>query len=96
MSYMSLFDKDWGIKDKSNDVELDLNYLFQQIEQDLSNVLLEPNSGEDATDGAFTFIEKLTKSLQAEFDGYIGQSDSDKKRFITSLTKMTASKKSSK
>ena len=29
MSYMSLFDKDWGIKDKSNDVELDLNYLFQ-------------------------------------------------------------------
>ena len=87
---MRLFDMDGAIKDENNERELGLNYLFQQIEQDLSNLPLQPNSGEDATVGAFTFIEKLTESLQAEFDESIGQNDSNKKQFIRSLTKVFA------
>ena len=67
----TLFDIEGRSQDENNEIELDLNFLFQQIEQDLSDLLLEPKSGEDTTDGTFTFIENLT---EAEFDESVGQS----------------------
>ena len=90
MSDMDLFEIDWAVQDKNNEIELDLNFLFQEIEQELSNLLSEPKSGEDATDGAFAFIENLTNHLQAEFYKPIGDCDSDKKQFIKSLTTIFA------
>ena len=86
----SLFDIKWRSQDKNNEIELDLNFLFQQIEQDFTELLLEPKSGEDVTDGTFTFIENLTENLQVEFDESVGQSDSDKRQFIKSFTKIFA------
>ena len=86
----SLFDIEWRSQDKNNEIELDLNFSFQQIEQDFTELLLEPKSGEDVTDGTFTFIENLTENLQVEFHESVGQSDSDKRQFIKSFTKIFA------
>ena len=86
----SLFDIEWRSQDKNNEIELDLNFSFQQIEQDFTELLLEPKSGEDVTDGTFTFIENLTENLQVEFHESVGQSDSDKRQFIKSFTKTFA------
>ena len=86
----SLFDIKWRSQNKNNEIELDLNFLFQQTEQDFSELLLEPKSGEGVTDGTFTFIENLTENLQVEFDESVGQSDSDKRQFIKSFTKIFA------
>ena len=36
---MCLFDMEWTGQDKTNEIELELNFLFQQIEQELSDLL---------------------------------------------------------
>ena len=64
------------------------NFLFQETEQELSDLLLEPKGGEDATDSAFAFIENLTNHQQAEFYETVDAGDSDKKQFISSLTRI--------
>ena len=66
------------------------NFLFQETEQELSDLLLEPKGGEDATDSAFAFIENLTNHQQAEFYETVDAGDSDKKQFISSLTRIFA------
>ena len=87
---MNLFEMEQAVQDKNNETELDLNFLFQEIEQELSDLLLEPKGGEDATDSAFTFIENLTNHQQAEFYETVDAGDSDKKQFLSSLTRIFA------
>ena len=87
---MNLFEREWAVPDKNNETKLDLNFLFQETEQELSDLVLEPKGGEDATDGAFAFIENLTNHQQAEFYETVGTGDSDKKQFISSLTRIFA------
>ena len=73
MSQIDLFDMEWNNNDQKNEIEIDSTYLFQEIERQLSEYLLEEKGEGDSTDGAFSFIENLTNKLQAEFDETIGE-----------------------
>ena len=61
--------------------------LFQEIEKELSDSLLEEKGKGDSTDGAFTFIENLANKLQTEFDETVGE-DGEKRQLIRSLIRV--------
>ena len=63
--------------------------MFQEIEKQLSEVLLEKKGEEDSTDGAFSFLENLTNNIQTEFDEIMGESGEKKQQFIRSLTSIS-------
>ena len=89
MSQIDLFDMAWDINDQKNKMEINSLSLFQEIERQLSETLLEEKSEGDLTAEVFSFIENLTNKLQTELDETIGE-DSEKRQFIRSLTKIFA------
>ena len=89
MSQPDLFEMEWGTINQKNEIEIDASFMFQEIERELSEYLLEEKSEGDSTDGAFSFIENLTNKLQTELDETIG-GDGEKRQFIRSLTRIFA------
>ena len=89
MSEPDLFEMGWGNINKKHEIEVDAIFMFQEIEKQLSEILLEEKGEKDSTDGAFSFIENLTNNIQTEFDKIIGESG-EKKQFIRSLTRIFA------
>ena len=89
MSQPDLFAMERGTINQKNETEIDASFMFQEIERELSEYLLEEKSEGDATDGAFSFIENLTNKLPTEFDETIGR-DGEKRQFIRSLTRIFA------
>ena len=89
MSQIDLFDMEWDINDQKNKMEINSLSLFQEIERQLSETLLEEKSEGDLTAEVFSFIENLTNKLQTELDETIRE-DSEKRQFIRSLTKIFA------
>ena len=79
--------------EKEDEIEIDAPFLFQEIEKELKEYLLEQQVEGDSTDGAFDFLDNLTIRLQENFDEIIGE-DNDKKSFIKSLTRIFAIQKS--
>ena len=75
---------DWEVKE-----EIDTPFLFEEIEKELKTYLLEQQVKEDSADGAFDFLDNLTKRLQEDFDKIVRE-NSDKKSFIKSLTRVCA------
>ena len=74
MSQPDLFEMEWGHINEKHEIEVDAIFTFQEIEKQLSEVLLEEKGEEDSTDEAFSFIENLTNNIQTEFDEIIGES----------------------
>ena len=89
MSQHELFEMEWGNSNLKNTIEIDATFLFQEIERQLSEYLLDEKGEGDSTDGVFPFIENLTNNLQTEFDESMGE-DGQKRHFIRSLTKIFA------
>ena len=87
MSKIDLFEMEWENISQKNELEINSLSLFQKIEKELSESLLEEKGEGDSTDGAFTFIENLTNKLQAEFDETIGD-DGEKRQLIRSLIRI--------
>ena len=85
MSQPYLFEMEWGTINQKNEIEIDASFMFQEIERELSEYLLEEKSEGDSTDGAFNFIGNLTNKLQTKLEETIGR-DGQKKQFIRSLT----------
>ena len=63
--------------------------IFEEINKELEEYLLEKSIDADSTDGVFDFLETLSAKIQEELDKLI-ESDSDKKRFIKALTRIFA------
>ena len=87
MSQPDFFEMEWGNINEKHEIEVDAIFMFQEIEKQLSEVLLEEKGKKDSTDGAFSFIENLTNNIQTGFDKIIGESD-EKKQFIRSLMRI--------
>ena len=87
MSQSDIFDMEWGYDDEKKDIEIDAPFLFEEVERELKEYLLEQRLEGDSTDGPFDFIENLTYRLQEDFDEIIGE-DNVKKSFIKSLTRV--------
>ena len=87
MSKIDLFEMEWENISQKNELEINSLSLFQEIEKELSESLLEEKGEGDSTDGAFTFIENLTNKLQTEFDETVGK-DGKKRQHIRSLIRV--------
>ena len=59
--------------------------IFEEINKELEEHLLEQSINTDSTDGVFDFLEALTNCVQEDFGELIGEV-SDKKRFVRALT----------
>ena len=63
--------------------------IFEEINKELEEYLLEKSNDTDSTDGVFDFLELLSAKVQEEFDELL-EGDSDKKRFIKALMRIFA------
>ena len=63
-------------------------YIFENITDELEEFILDEVEA-DAEDGFFNIVDDLTNKLQEDYEELIGE-DSDKKRFIRSLTRVFA------
>ena len=72
---------DWEVKE-----EIDTPFLFEEIEKELKTYLLQQKVKGDSADGAFDFIDNLTKRIQEDFNKIVRE-NSDKKSFIKSLAR---------
>ena len=68
---------------------LDTPFIFDNITNELEEYLLEEQGESDAEDGLFSIVESVTSKLQEDYDELIGN-NTDKKRFIKSLTRVFA------
>ena len=62
----------------NNGKSIDAKFIFEEINKELEEYLLEKSTDTDSTNGVFEFLESLTKSMQKDFDEIIGE-DSVKK-----------------
>lgn len=85
MTSLTLFDME--LDDRP--VEIDTPAIFDKIERELREHLLELSDEGDSTDRIFDILDNLTNMLQEDFDEISGEK-SDKKRFIKSLTHIFA------
>ena len=89
MSSCNLFDMKLEQEEEKEEIEIHTPFLFQEMEKELKEFLLEQQVEGDSTDGAFDFQDYLTNRIQEDFDEVIGE-DNDKKNLIKSLTRIFA------
>ena len=78
MSQSDLFDMEWFLEDEKKETQIDATFLFQELERELGEYLLDQQLEWDSTDGAISFIEDLTNRIQEEFDETIGEDGEEK------------------
>lgn len=78
MSQSDLFDMEWFLEDEKKETQIDATFLFQELERELGEYLLDQQLEWDSTDGAISFIENLTNRIQEEFDETIGEDGEEK------------------
>ena len=78
MSQSDLFDMEWFLEDEKKETQIDATFLFQELERELGEYLLDQQLEWDSTDGAISFIENLTNRIQEEFDENIGEDGEEK------------------
>ena len=74
----------FGVKQIDGDSSFHLPLIFEEINKELEECLLEKSVNTDSTDGVFDFLEILSNQVQENFDELIGE-DTNKKRFIKTL-----------
>ena len=67
----------------------DNTLIFEEISRELEEFLLRENGDADLADGIFEFLSEISYQIQEEFDELLGK-DTDKKRFLKSLSKILA------
>ena len=75
----------FGLEQLEADSSVDPILIFEEINKELEEYLLEKSIDIDSTDGVFDFLETLSNQVPKNFDELIGE-DIDKKRFIRALT----------
>ena len=71
------------------DTKIDIKLLFEEIRKEVDKYLPEQSNDTDSTDGVFNFLTTLSEKIQEEFDELL-DGNSDKKRFLRALTKVSA------
>ena len=85
MANTCLFDMELDAQPKIGNT----SFVFDNIITEFDEYLLEEQVESDAEDGLFSIEESVTNRLQESFDELIGD-DTNKKRFIKSLTRIFA------
>ena len=84
MSSGNLFNMKLEWEEEKEEIEIHAPFLFQEMEKELKEFLLEQQVEGDSKDETFEFVDNLTNRIQEEFDEIIGQ-DINKKSFIKLL-----------
>ena len=63
------------------DSGVDTTPIFEEINKELEEYLLEKGSNTDSTDSVFDFLKVLSNRVQEDFNELIGE-DTNKKQFI--------------
>ena len=69
--------------------KVEATMIFEEINKELEEHLLEKSNDADSTDGVFDFLESFSAKVQEEFDKLL-EGDSDKKLFIKALMRIFA------
>ena len=69
------------------DSVIDATVIFEEINKELEEYLLEKNIDTDSTDGVFDLLQSLANRVQEDFDGLIGE-DTNKKCFVRALMRI--------
>ena len=79
----------FGFEQIEADSGVDPTLIFEEINKELEEYLLEKSINTDSTNGVFDLLETLNNQVQENFDELIGE-DTNKKRFITALARILA------
>ena len=79
----------FGLEHIVADNETNNTLIFEEITRKLEAYLLEESDDADSTDGVFDFLISLADQVQEEFEELL-DSNSDKKRFLRTLSKIFA------
>ena len=79
----------FGSPQKEPGSNTDNTLIFEGISRELEEFLLRENDNVYLTDGVFEFLVEISNQVQEEFDKLLGE-DTDKKRFLKSLSKIFA------
>ena len=63
----------FGLEQIDDKKILHTSLIFEEINRELEEYLLEKSKDSDSTDGVFDFLEGLSKRIQDEFDELIGE-----------------------
>ena len=87
MSKPAQFDEEnlFGLDVKTENKELP-TYLFEEIEQELTSIIIDENGAKEETDGAFDVIRHIAKNIRSEIDNFV--ENGDLKKFLYVLTKI--------
>ena len=61
-------------------------YLFEEIESELTNIIIDESSPEEETDGAFELIRNIVDNVRSEIENFV--ENEDLKKFLYVLTKV--------
>ena len=64
----------FGIEVKTENSELP-TYLFEVIEQELTRLIIEKNSAEEETDGAFDVVRDIVANIKSEIENFVENKD---------------------
>ena len=77
----------FGFKQIEVDNRVDATLIFEEINKELEEYLLEKSIVTDSIDGVFDFLEWLNDRKQKDFKELL-EGEADKKRFIKALTRI--------
>ena len=77
----------FGFKQIEADNRVDATLIFEEINKELEEYLLEKSIVTDSIDGVFDFLEWLNGRKQKDFKELL-EGEADKKRFIKALTRI--------
>ena len=77
----------FGVEAKTENRELP-TYLFEEIEKELTSLIIDENSVEEETDGAFDVIRNIAENIRSEIDNFVDLKNGDLKKFLYVLTKI--------
>ena len=77
----------FGFKQIEADNRVDATLIFEEINKELEEYLLEKSIVTDSIDGVFDFLEWLNDRKQKDFQELL-EGEADKKRFIKALTRI--------
>ena len=71
----------FGFEQIEVDSGVDTTLIFEEINKELEEHLLEKSTNTDSTDSVFDFLEVFSNRVQEDFNELIGE-DTNKKQFI--------------
>ena len=87
MSKLALLSEEnlFGLEVKTEKSQLP-TYLFEEIESELTGIIIDENDAEEETDGAFEVAKNIVGNIKSELENFV--KNEDLKKFLFTLTKI--------